>query len=52
VKIPYELPTATDFRAAVADRMRPIAERNRDPAVRATLARARDEAVAAARLLE
>src|SRR5438874_1367096 len=48
VNIPYELPTAGDFRVAIAARARRIEERNRDPAARAALAAARAEAAAAA----
>ena len=51
MKVPYEPPTMADFRAAVAANLRRIEERNRDPEVQATLAGARAEAAAAARML-
>ena len=52
MKIPYTPPTLADFRRAMAEVLRRNQERLRDPAFRAQVDRARDEAAAVARMLK
>ena len=51
LRIPYDLPTAADFRKAMAERELRLEERNALPHVQALVASARSEAAAVASML-